>query len=404
MRSCNWLIVGILILGHQITASADDALELFQKRILPIMNAPNPSSCSECHLSGVDLKNYIHPTQSKTFASLRKQGLININDPEQSKILEFIARAPKSGTTPVSEKVRQQELEAFKSWIVAAVKSPALLDAKFNGDLLNGNLPNEVIRHARKDRVIHSFVENVWSEVNRCAACHSPDRNQKQVEKWGEEVSWITLRNPKATMDHMLKHGIINPTKPLESTLLTKPTMQVEHGGGLKMSVGDRTYRQFQQFLEDYAKVANGSYKVVDDIPEPTKTTLVSSNIWLKLTHVPEKYHKQLLRVDIHEMTDRGGAGRILATGDRPVFGPKQLWQQSLSIVAHKGTDQARLAWQRMLAPGRYVARIYIDSDEKLADNKNLTKDDLISEIKVESRWARGYGQMTIVSFPDLPQ
>ena len=121
MRSCNWLIVGVLILSLQITASADDALELFQKRILPIMNAPNPSSCSECHLSGVDLKNYIHPTQSKTFASLRKQGLIDINAPEQSKILEFIARAPKSGATPISEKVRQQELEAFRSWIVAAM-------------------------------------------------------------------------------------------------------------------------------------------------------------------------------------------------------------------------------------------------------------------------------------------
>jgi hypothetical protein len=27
------------------------------------------------------------------------------------------------------------------------------------------------------------LTDNVWSEVGRCAACHSPDRNQKQVEK-----------------------------------------------------------------------------------------------------------------------------------------------------------------------------------------------------------------------------
>jgi len=273
------------------------------------MNAPNPSSCSECHLAGVDLKNYIHPTQSKTFASLRKQGLIDVDNPADSKILEFIARAPKAGTTPVSAKVRQQELNAFQAWITAAVKSPKLLDARFNGDLLNGNLPDQVIRHARKDRVLHSFVENVWSEVNRCAACHSPDINQKQVEKWGEEVSWITLRNPKATMDHMLKYGIVNPEKPLESTLLTKPTMQVEHGGGLKMAVGDRTYQQFRKFIEDYASIVNGKYLKVDDIPEPSKTALIASNIWLKLVHVPEKYHKQLIRVDIHEITDRGSAG-----------------------------------------------------------------------------------------------
>ena len=59
------------------------------------------------------LKNYIHPTQSKAFASLRKQGLIDIENPAGSKILYFIARPPKAGTTPVSAKVQQQELNAF---------------------------------------------------------------------------------------------------------------------------------------------------------------------------------------------------------------------------------------------------------------------------------------------------
>jgi hypothetical protein len=39
------------------------SLALFEKRILPIFQSPKPSSCSECHLSGVDLKEYIRPTQ-----------------------------------------------------------------------------------------------------------------------------------------------------------------------------------------------------------------------------------------------------------------------------------------------------------------------------------------------------
>ena len=81
------------------------------------MNAPNPSSSSESHLVGIGLENYIHPTQSKTFASLRKQELIDIQNPAESKILEFIARTPKAGTTPVSAKVRQQEMNMFKTWI-----------------------------------------------------------------------------------------------------------------------------------------------------------------------------------------------------------------------------------------------------------------------------------------------
>lgn len=32
--------------------------EVFERRILPIFKSPNPSSCTECHLAGVDLKNW----------------------------------------------------------------------------------------------------------------------------------------------------------------------------------------------------------------------------------------------------------------------------------------------------------------------------------------------------------
>ena len=49
--------------------------QVFEKRIMPIFKSPNPSSCTQCHLSGVDLKNYILPSSEKTFLSLRDQGL-----------------------------------------------------------------------------------------------------------------------------------------------------------------------------------------------------------------------------------------------------------------------------------------------------------------------------------------
>ncbi len=55
--------------SSQITVS-DSSLVIFEKRILPIFQSAKPSSCAECHLSGVDLKEYIRPTQQQTFASL----------------------------------------------------------------------------------------------------------------------------------------------------------------------------------------------------------------------------------------------------------------------------------------------------------------------------------------------
>src|SRR5262245_38626946 len=64
--------------------------QVFERRILPIFKSPEPSSCLQCHLAGVDLKNYILPSHEKTFASLRDQGLIDLDRPERSKILHLI--------------------------------------------------------------------------------------------------------------------------------------------------------------------------------------------------------------------------------------------------------------------------------------------------------------------------
>src|SRR5262245_10601536 len=43
--------------------------QVFERRILPIFKSPEPSSCLQCHLAGVDLKTYILPSHEKTFAS-----------------------------------------------------------------------------------------------------------------------------------------------------------------------------------------------------------------------------------------------------------------------------------------------------------------------------------------------
>lgn len=63
------------------------AEEVFRRRILPIFESPDPSSCVQCHLAGVDLKSYLLPSHEKTFRSLRDQG----------------AAAPRRGHPPCEE-------------------------------------------------------------------------------------------------------------------------------------------------------------------------------------------------------------------------------------------------------------------------------------------------------------
>src|SRR5438034_11456707 len=95
--------------AQRLTPNADSRV-LFERRILPIFKAKNPSSCSECHLSGVDLKDYIRPSEALTYASLRDSGLINVRQPEQSGILRLIKMSsPKSSL--VQQKVRTAEYD-----------------------------------------------------------------------------------------------------------------------------------------------------------------------------------------------------------------------------------------------------------------------------------------------------
>jgi hypothetical protein len=385
--------------------TASSALTVFNQRILPIMQAKNPSSCAECHLSGVDLKQYIHESQEKTFASMRDAGLIDVKNPDGSKILKFIGRAPKKPSI-VSAKVRKQELEAFRAWIHAAVKDPALAKTKGDGKLLGPTIPDSVIRHARTDRVLASFIDNVWTEVGRCAGCHSPDRNQKQVAKHGEEVSWITLADPQATLDYMLDAELIDTSSPEQSLILLKPTMQVKHGGGQKMVIGDRTYKQFRRFAEDYAATITEKYKSAEDLPKTDDEVSATSEIWMKLTGVPAEYDKMLLQVDLYRWQDGdqpGWSKTRWATADRPAFGKGKLWQQSLSLCAARGTPRAeKIAEAKRLPEGRYLAKIYIDREGKLKDDylHVLGKRDFVGQLEITSRWPAGYGRMTVAKFP----
>src|SRR6187431_649698 len=82
----------VLLAFAPTTRAADDPAKVFEERILPIFKSPDPSSCVRCHLAAVDLKNYILPSAKDTFLALREQGLIDLDKPENSKILALINR------------------------------------------------------------------------------------------------------------------------------------------------------------------------------------------------------------------------------------------------------------------------------------------------------------------------
>jgi hypothetical protein len=404
------VVVGASCLIVVSNACADDsALDLFKTRIAPILRSPDPSSCAECHLSGVDLKHYIGPTQQQTFASLRSAGLINVDDPDQSKLLEFIRRAPEKAT-PVSAKARTMEYEAFRAWIRAAVKDPELAAAKTDVDVFGPAVPVEVIRHTRQDRVLRSFVATVWSEVGRCVGCHSPEMNRSRIGFEGtteaevEAISWIVPRDPGATLQKLIDSGCIDLDEPESSLVLTKPAGLEDHGGGPKFPVGSRTDKNFRLFLNDYAASVRGEYNSVDELPAAQLEVAFATGQQLRITDLPADFDQKLLRADIYRrIGDRWSESRW-ATADGPIAGEQQLWQNMLMAVAPRESQRAmQLAADQPIPGGRYLIKIYIDRDDKTKTNRDyeLGEAEFYGQVETDGAWDIGYQPPKIVKAPN---
>lgn len=400
-RSFLVLFSVIAVLGLPALA-ADNANDIFERRILPLARADKPSSCAECHAAGVDLAQYIKADALSTFAALRSAGLVSSEQPEKSKLLEFIGRAPEKGD-PVTAKLRAEELAAFRTWIMAAAKDPSLATATVSLEAIGPTLPAEVIRHARRDRILNSFMENIWIERERCAGCHSPDKNKRLIEKHGEHISWISPDDPAGTLAIIIENGLINTVNPDKSMILQKPLMEVEHGGHIKFGRGTRTDKQFRRFLQDYAATVTGKYQTTAELPKPTDEVVIATAQHLRMTDIPVELCGKLTRIDLHPWTDSGWSKRAIASVDGMINPKNGVFQGVVFATLPRTIDLAQEVQTRRQFPGgRYLAKLYVDRDGKAAQNRDyeMGVSDLFGQVEFEGEWPAGYSPPKIIKAP----
>jgi len=403
------VITASMVFGFPWAAKADDAAKVFEERILPIFKSPNPSSCTRCHLASVDLKDYILPTAKDTFLALREQGLIDLEKPENSKILKLINRGaddPKASGL-ITAKQQKAEYEAFAAWVRACALNPTLRNAPKPDKVPSlATKPVELVRHARKDRLLESFETNIWSMRFRCMNCHTEGspQNDKLAKENGARVAWFKKEGPEATMEYLLASKLIDLEKPEKSLLLTKPLNEVKHGGGIKFVVGDQGYKAFRAWIEDVVAIETGKYSRAGDLPKPeTGPKQFGTDIWLKLSPTPDPWGDKLLQVDLHAWDPEAGAWETepIATSDRTVWGKGKQWQHSLTLLAAPGSERAKTWATRKpaLPAGKYLVKVYVDANEKSKKNWKdpLGADEFVGQVEIQSRWPEGYGAMTVV-------
>ena len=398
----------VVLFVSAFAARADTPQQVFEKRILPIFKSPNPSSCVQCHLAGVDLKDYIRPGADETFRSLRDQGLIDLAAPDRSKILTLIAMGTEDKKAPaVLAANRKAEYEAFAAWIRACAADESLRSAPKlpPADLARPAAPDAVIRYARTDRLLASFEKTVWAMRFRCMNCHTEGtpQNDKNVKEYGPRVAWVKKGGPKETMDYLLGSKLIDPNEPQKSLLLQKPLGAVKHEGGIKFAPGDQGYKAFRQWVEDVAALRTGRYAKAADLPPKDPGPLrFGTEAWLKLADTPPEWGDKLLQVDVYAWDAKAGAWepKPVASSDRVVWGKGKLWQHTVTLLADPGSERAK-RWSSgkpALPPGRYLLKVYVDQAGRLkADWRATLGDaDYVGQVEVRGAWKDGYNAMTV--------
>lgn len=412
-RSIPAFLAGGSALFLALTAAfADDANmpEIFKRRILPLFQAKEPSSCRECHLTGVDLKDYLADDPRRAFLSLRDQGLADVKEPAKSRLLALIAMAPKNSPV-VTKELREKEREAVLEWLTACaadaelVASPPLKPA----ELAAPKVPPAVIRHERSDRVLASFVETIWADRGRCASCHDPRQNAAKVKEVGGQISWIVPNDPARTLVEMEEHGYFDVKAPERSLILQKPTLGVPHGGGEKMVPGDRGHARWLGFVKDWAKVHSTGYRTEAELPKESVARYWNTDLWVRV-EAPESgvsWGDKILVVEFYKWPVAGTAYEKSPIATSVRRAAKDGWQHTLYLTAPAGSDRAKAFDKEAKLPtGKYQVKVFMDKEKRLGKTPDgrLPDSDLVMTLEVSRSFDPGYNQMARLALPKKPK
>lgn len=213
---------------------------LYEHYIEPFVSGAVPSSCSECHMTGIDVSIYAQDTPCQTMACMVEDGAADLSSPEDSRILEQIRMgSPASSVFDV-----ETEHTAMLKWIEWAAKCQNQVCGDISGACnsgtgspTTGRLPTG---SCNEDDLLANFWDKVVADQGRCISCHDSD----QAPRFLEDMHGISdfnnddhKRRARNGMYAIITGGLIDAEEPLNSLLLSKP---LQHGFQPKGAYGAR--------------------------------------------------------------------------------------------------------------------------------------------------------------------
>lgn len=283
------LVVGSL-LGLVLAACVDDPaptkprscddetnLQLFEERIAPVLEDGTRTACNECHLAGIDLGLYSPDgDECRTMACMVDAGIVDLDAPEGSPVLEWILRAT-PGSPLITSDVLQQEHDGMLEWIRYQADCGAFVCPSFDDPCGTasqaGSCEAPPSGHSEPSRgfddpgdcsdltVERGFDALVYSWRGRCSPCHWDSHVGDPEDAPRFIVDAECSAGSLSTMRNVLERGLVDVERPDQSLLLLKPLAEdaggVEHGGDAKFfDTHDGAYQDFLTWVELYAGCA----------------------------------------------------------------------------------------------------------------------------------------------------
>lgn len=246
-------------------------LEIYEARIAPLLRDGNQSACNECHLAGVDLGLYADGGgECATMACMVDAGIVDLEAPEDSRVLTWILRA-----TPSSELITPEVLQAEHDGMLEWIQYHSECGADVCPPIDNpcGGVPqaatcetppsqHDLPPHGFEDpgdcsdlTIEKAFGELVYQWRGRCFPCHyaSQTTGPQNAPRWIEEGDCNV--GSLATMRNVMHEGLVDLEDPTQSLLVLKPLAEsaggVPHEGSDKFfDTNDGAYQDFRAWVE----------------------------------------------------------------------------------------------------------------------------------------------------------